>query len=126
MKKIILLILLIIFSSLLTAQNYNLPRNRKTGKCYERHFYYDKKFEWKEVDCEKLKAKREKETAQYRLIRCGLQRIRMKKYQKRLKSLGYEVDITGCIDNNTIIAHHKYLKKKKKENRRKKRVDKRK
>ena len=45
--------------------------------------------------------------------------MKMKKYQEKLKSLGYEIDITGIIDNKTINAHHKYLKKKKKENKRK-------
>jgi len=38
----------------------------------------------------------------------------MEKYQEKLKTLGYEIDITGIADNKTIIAHHKYLKKRKK------------
>ena len=44
MKNIILLITFLIFTSQLKAQNYDLPRNPKAGKCYERCFDYDSKF----------------------------------------------------------------------------------
>ncbi|WP_298553837.1 hypothetical protein [uncultured Algibacter sp.] len=126
MKNIILLILLLTFTSQLKAQNYDLPPNSKAGKCYERCFDYEKRFEWKEVDCAKFKAEKNREKTQEQLIKFKQQKIRMVKYQEKLKTLGYEIDITGIADNKTIIAHHKYLKKKKKEEKRKRRAEKRK
>lgn len=126
MKNLILLISLLTFISHLKAQNYDLPPNPKAGKCYERCFDYEKKFEWKEVDCSKFKAKNNKEKTQEELIKSEREKIKMIKYQEKLKTLGYEIDITGITDDKTIIAHHKYLKKKKKEEKRKRRAEKRK
>ena len=126
MKNIILLISLLTFTSQLKAQNYDLPPNPKGGKCYERCFDYEKKFKWKEADCSKFKAEKNKEKTQEKLIKCEQQKIKMKKYQEKLKTLGYEINITGIADNKTIIAHHKYLKKKKKEEKRKRRAENRK
>jgi len=114
------------FTPQLKAQNYDLPPNPKAGMCYEKCFDYEKKLEWKEVDCEKLKAKKNKEKTQEGLIECEQRIVKMKKYQEKLKALGYEIDITGIADNNTIIAHHKYLKKKKRKNGPKRRAEKRK
>ena len=115
MKNIILVALILAFASQLKAQDYDLPPNPQPGKCYARCFDYEKKFEWKEIDCDKLKDEKNKANQ-----RDNEQEVmKMKKYQEKLKSLGYEIDITGIIDNKTINAHHKYLKKKKKENKRK-------
>ena len=50
----------------------------------------------------------------------------MEKYQEKLKTLGYEVDLTGIADNKAIIAHHKYLKDKKKRKEKKRKEKKRK
>lgn len=106
------------FSFQLKAQNYDLPPNPEAGKCYERCFDYDKRFEWKEIDCEKEKSK-QKAITKAELIKCERQKIKMTKYQEKLKRLGYDVDITGVADNKTIIAHHKFLKKKKRQERKK-------
>lgn len=117
MKNVILLIITLTFTSQLKAQNYDLPPNSKSGKCYERCFDYEKKFEWKEIDCEKLRAKKNKEKTQKELIKDEQEKLKMKKYQEKLKNLGYKIDITGVPDNKTIIAHHKFLKKSRKEKR---------
>jgi len=120
MKNLILLAIILFFASQLKAQNYGLPSNPDPSKCYVVHFDYEKKFEWTEIDCEKLKNKKTQEDT----ICCEQQQIKMKKYQEKLKTLGYKIDITGFADNKTIIAHHKYLKKKKKEGKQKRRADK--
>ena len=126
MRNIILLTIILTFTSQLKAQNYDLPPNPKAGKCYERCFDYEKKFEWKEVDCEKTKAERNKEKTKEELIKIEQNKLKMRKYQEKLSKLGYEVDINGIPDNKTIVAHHKYLKKKKKEEKRKRKAEKRK
>lgn len=129
MKNIIKLTLisLLIFGFQLEAQNFDLPPKKgKNGKCYIKHFDYDKKLEWKEIDCLKLTTTANSETTEDKLIRCEQEKIKMKEYQEKLKTLGYEVDITGIADNKTIIAHHKYLKLRKKEEKRKLKAEKRK
>ena len=122
MKNTILLTILLTFATQVKAQNYDFPSNPKVGKCYVKCFDYEKKFEWKEVDCNKVE-KQKPEKTEKELIKCELAKIKMKKYQEKLKSLDYEIDITGIADNKTIIAHHKYLKKKKKEERKKKKKE---
>ena len=117
--------ILLTFAFQVKAQNYDLPLNPKEGKCYEKCFDYEKKFEWKVVDCNKIK-KLKTEKTEEELIKCGQAKIKMEKYQEKLKSLDYEIDITGIADSKTIVAHHKYLKKKKKEERKKRRAEKRK
>ncbi|WP_298762012.1 hypothetical protein [uncultured Psychroserpens sp.] len=123
MKNIIkiFLVTLLTFTSQLNAQNYDFPKNPKPGKCYEQCFDYDKKFEWKEVDCDKLATQKNEKTNE-ELIKCEQEKIKMEKYQEKLKTLGYDIDITGCVDNKTIIAHHKYLKQRKKDERRKRKA----
>ena len=116
MKKLILIILVGLFSCQMKAQNYDFPPNPEPDKCYERCFDYNKRFEWKEVDCEKVKNEQHTKTKE-ELIACERKKIKMTKYQEKLKALGYDVDITGIADNKTIIAHHKYLKKKKRNER---------
>lgn len=114
MRNIILLTIILAFTSQLKAQNYDLPPNPKAGKCYERCFDYEKKFKWKEVDCDKIKAERNREKTKEELLKIEQYKLKMEKYQAKLKELGYDVDLNGIADNKTIIAHHKYLKKKKK------------
>lgn len=97
------------------AQNYDFPPNPKPGKCYEKCFDYNKRFRWKEVSCEKLENEKNRKKTKAELIKCHRQKIKLQKYQEKLKSLGYDVNITGVIDNKTIIAHHLFLKRKKKQ-----------
>lgn len=118
MKEILLFTFLLIFTFQIKAQNYNLPPNPKPGKCYERLFDYNKKFEWKEISCDKILILKTKLTKKEQ-VKCLQEKVKMEKYQEKLKSLGYNVDLTGIADDKTIIAHHKYLKKKKREQRKK-------
>lgn len=124
MKNILLLT--IILTSQLEAQNYDLPPNPKAGKCYVKCFDYEKKLEWKDVDCDKVIKDKKKERTKADLIKIEQDKLKMEKYQEKLKHLGYEIEITGVPDNKTISAHHKYLKKKKKEAKRKQRAEKKK
>lgn len=110
MKYIILPIFLFTFLNL-TAQNYDVPPNFTPGKCYMKCFDYEKKLEWKEVNCEDFKNKK---LTKKDVLAQKQQKLKMEKYQEKLISLGYKVDITGIPDNKTIIAHHKYLRVKKK------------
>jgi predicted HTH domain antitoxin len=121
-KKLFYLTIIILFAfiRLVEAQDYNLPPNPEPGKCYKRCFDYDKKFEWKEVDCSKEKERRNKKTKK-QLIKEEQLKIKMIKYQEKLVSFGYKLEITGIPDNKTIIAHHKFLKKRQKEERKEKR-----
>jgi hypothetical protein len=124
MKKYIFLLIIVTFTLQVKAQNYNLPPNPKPGKCYVKCFSYDKKFEWKTIECSKLKAP-QKEKTKKELIEAEHSKIKLKKYQEKLLALGYTVNLTGTVDNETIIAHHKYLKKKKKAERKKRKEEKR-
>ncbi len=97
----------------MNAQNYDVPPNSEQGKCYERCFDYNKQFEWKEIDCSKIKEQNTKLT-EAQLSKIETEKQKMQQYQKKLKALGYKVEVTGIADNQTIIAHHKYLKSQKK------------
>ncbi|WBX73981.1 hypothetical protein PG913_01685 [Tenacibaculum pacificus] len=122
MKKlqfIITILAFLAFNTQVKAQNSNLPRNAKPGICYERCFEYDKKIEWKEVKCSKVKQEKSKKE----LVKCEQDKIKMKKYQEKLKSLGYDVQVTGRINNKTVNAHHQYLKKQKKAAKRKRKLE---
>ncbi len=114
-KQVFLIVIFFAFFTQIKAQNYDLPPNPKPGKCYEKCFDYNKEFKWKEVDCEKLKAKKNRKKTKAELLKYHRQKIKLQKYQEKLKSLGYNVEITGVIDNKTIIAHHLFLKRKKKQ-----------
>ncbi|MGH1384844.1 hypothetical protein [Kordia sp.] len=114
MKNAFLFTLLITFATIsANAQNFDVPPNPEAGKCYERCFDYNKKFEWKEIDCSKIKEQNTKMTTA-QLSEIEEKKQKMQQYQQKLKALGYEVELTGIADNKTIIAHHKYLKKQKK------------
>ena len=126
MRNFIFLIITLAFTLQLKAQNYKIPPNPKAGKCYKKCFYYEKEVEWEELDCESYKAELKKEKTPEELKKSAEEIIKMKKYQEKLITLGYDLNISGIADNKTISAHHKYLKKKRKEDKRKKRAEKRK
>lgn len=114
MKNVLLLAFFLVCTTLtVNAQNFDVPPNPEAGKCYEKCFHYDKKLTWEEVDCSKIKEQNTKMTAE-QLEKNEARRQKMLAYQKKLKALGYDVEITGIADNKTIIAHHKFLKVKKK------------
>ncbi|MCB4807037.1 hypothetical protein LG651_02155 [Tamlana sp. 62-3] len=115
MKYLIVPILLFTVLNL-RAQNFDVPPNFTPGKCYAKCFHYEKKLEWKEVNCKDLENKK---LTKKDLLAREQQKLKMEKYQEKLITLGYNVDITGIPDNKTIIAHHKYLKVKKKKTKRK-------
>lgn len=120
-KCVVLFVLLnLVVTTNLKAQNANFPSNVKTGKCYTRDFDYNKEVEWKEVDCSKKNDDQNNLTSkQYAVL--YKKKIKMTKYQEKLVSLGYEVTVNGILDNATIAAHHKYLKFKAKQERKNKR-----
>lgn len=109
----------------LGAQNSSIPQKVEAGKCYERCFYYDKEVEWKQVDCPDDSLMKTEKTKK-ELIKQKQKKIKLEKYQEKLKRLGYNIDINGFLDIKTIEAHHKYLKVKRKEKKRLKRIEKRK
>ncbi|WP_338731430.1 hypothetical protein [Mangrovimonas cancribranchiae] len=127
MKNTIILILItfLICSSQLQAQNLVLPKNPETNKCYANSFDYNKKFEWKEVDCSKVQGKKTFNTKK-QLIKKEQRKLKMIAYQKKLINLDYDVDANGILDKKTIKAHNKFIKKKEKEKKRKLRAEKKK
>lgn len=114
-------ILCFAFSSAI-AQNVDLPKNPKPGKCYERCFYYDKPLEWKEVDCKKSKATGSNGVNVFHVRKTDEETTKFITYQKQLVDLGYTLAANGILDEKTIKAHHKYLKFKKKQDRKAKRT----
>ncbi len=113
-KIIFILILALVSASQISAQDlFYLPKNLKPGKCFVNCFDYDKPFEWQEIDCKKLQDN-QKSTAEI-LIKKKQNEIKMTKYQEKLQSLGYDVDVTGHLDYKTNTAHNAYLKQKKKD-----------
>lgn len=117
------------FSFQLKAQNRykSIPKNPKPGKYYVLCFDYDKELEWIEKDYDITDGKSaSKQKTKKELIEAEQKRLKMKAYQEKLIALGYDVNVTGYLNEKTIEAHHKYLRKKKKEERRKKRDLKRK
>ena len=89
MKKLLLLTVFLTFTAFsVNAQNFDVPPNPKAGKCYERCFKYDKRFEWKEVDCSKIKEQNTKMTVA-QLSKIEEEKQKMQQYQQQLKALGY-------------------------------------
>ena len=113
MRNILLLIIVLTFTFQLKAQNYDLPRNPRAGKCYERKFNLDEKYEWKEVVCEKIKKRNNFIPTEEDKIEAKERCNKIKKYQTELKNAGYEVIVNGRLDDMTITSHHKYLKQRK-------------
>ena len=125
MKNIIILFLItaLISTSQLKAQNLDLPKNPKVGKCYANSFDYNKKFEWKEIDCSKVQGIKTARTKDQQ-IKKEQRRLKLVAYQKELISLDYDVEVNGILDKKTIKAHNKLIKKKRKEEKRKLRAKK--
>ncbi|WP_298348089.1 hypothetical protein [uncultured Dokdonia sp.] len=122
MKGIFLTVFILFCGASLHSQNYDFPPNAQPGKCYERCFEYDKKFTWKEISCDTLALRAEKSKTKEDIIKARQAKIKLTKYQEKLKDLGYKVQITGKLNNQTIKAHHKYLKRQKKKKRKKRRL----
>ena len=123
MRYFFVFILFSLFSEVTYAQNYDLPKNPEAGKCYQRCFAYDKPFEWKEVECNKIQDSSSLKSKYSPFFKSEKEKIKFRKYQEKLVSLGYDIDVTGLPDDRTINAHHRYLKLKTKEERVKARLE---
>ncbi|MFD1063319.1 hypothetical protein ACFQ1Q_08665 [Winogradskyella litorisediminis] len=113
--KSVLQILSFLFAGICFGQK--LPKNPVPGKCYEKCFDFEAKIEWREVHCDSLKLR----TAGENFVIKGEEavdiikkKIKFEKYQEKLIKLGYDLKVTGCIDDKTVEAHHRYLKDKSK------------
>jgi len=122
MKDTLYIIFTLFCAINLNAQNYDFPPNAQPGKCYERCFEYDKKFTWKEINCDTIALRAEKSKTKEDIIKARQAKIKLTKYQEKLKDLGFKVEVTGKLNNQTIKAHHKYLKRQKKKKRKKQRL----
>ena len=125
LKTITFLIVILTFTHQLSAQSFGSMTNADAGKCFRIRFDYEKKCKLEEVDCKTLHVAHGKKTKE-ELLKRDQARAKMRKYQEKLKTLGYDVDIVGFIDDKTMTAHNKYLRKKKKAERKKRRSEKRK
>ena len=124
MQKCLFFIVFMCLSASVMGQNYDLPPNAKAGKCYEKCFEYDKKLTWKEVDCNMIAKKKKQNESE--IIETQKAKIKLRKYQEKLLVLGFDVNVNGILDKNTIDSHHEYLKKKQKAERKEKRQSRRK
>ncbi len=111
-KTICLFVILLSFSIPIKAQNIGIPPNAKPGVCYKLCFYGDKPFQWEETNCNKSNSRNKEKSEEDILCQEKIQEIR--EHQKKLKKLGFNVDVNGMIDDKTIFAHNKYLKQIKK------------
>ena len=120
MRNLICLLFLSISFSFY-GQNKNadlyLPPYAEAGKCYMMCFDYNSKVEWLEKSCDSLKYRKPEENLVFKGEKASnyiKSRIKFKKYQDKLISLGYDLESTGYLDTKTVEAHHKYLKDKQK------------
>lgn len=97
------------------SQMIDPPNYIKAGKCYKRNLDFDKKFECKAIDCDSLK-KTNNNITNEQLMRF---KDSLTNYQKKLKELGYDIEVNGIPDQKTTYAHHKYLKKRNRTKKRK-------
>lgn len=112
-----LILQLSILSFGLFSFGQNLPRNPKPGMCYEKCFDYEAQIKWVEISCDSIKKSRPDGFFKIKgeeATNITKSRIKFKKYQEKLIKLGYDLEVTGRMDENTIEAHHHYLKDKKK------------
>lgn len=123
MKPIFFTIFILFCGASLHSQNYDFPPNAQPGKCYERCFEYHKKFTWKEINCDTLAMRAEKSKTKQATIKAHQAKIKLTKYQEKLKDLGYKIEVTGKLNNQTIKAHHKYLKRQKRNKRNKRKQE---
>lgn len=108
---------MLLFLSFALGFGQRLPNNPKVGMCYERCFSYDSRIDWIEVDCDSLIRHSKKSNFTIKGEKpedIVANRIKFLKYQEKLAGLGYNLKVSGCIDEQTFDAHHKYLKDKKK------------
>ncbi|MDO7138199.1 hypothetical protein [Algibacter lectus] len=132
MKNSLSIIILVLSFNFLYAQKpYKFPLNESLkGKCFLKCFEYDKIFEWKEVDCDEFSVKLESNAAissqneEERVIEKERAKLKLISYQEKLKGLGYKVEVSGIVDDATLIAHDKFLRKKIREEKRNKKVKK--
>lgn len=88
------------------TQRERMPNHQlKTGRCYCLIQKENGKSEWKSTDCKLFEMTKEKRKA----------------LQEKLKSLGYEVAVNGCLDDKTRTAYD-LEKKEKRELQRKKAI----
>ena len=107
------LIVSFLFSNGIIAQDIDLPKNPRPGKCYIRCYDNDKLSEWKTMDC--------------KFGRMVKDSIKLKTMQIKLHNLGYDVDLNSKLDCKTIDAYNLYLideKKRLKQKRKNKRKEK--
>ncbi|AEH00971.1 hypothetical protein [Lacinutrix sp. 5H-3-7-4] len=110
--RFLFLITFFFFNTILFAQTINLPKNPKAGECYSRKFDYNKPYVWKKVNCDSIKRNKTKHNDSILLSKRELvkRQLKLTKYQEKLKGLGYKLEVTGMLTDQTIKAHHKYLK----------------
>lgn len=114
MKKtsIYFIIIFSFFSYQITAQNKDLPKDPIAGKCYNRTFNLNERYEWKTVPCKEKK----KQLTVTESIKKGRELSqKIKRYQEFLNAKGYNIKVSGNLNDKTISAHHSYLKVRKKE-----------
>ena len=105
--KQLLCIFFLSFSTIVFAQNTELPPNPEAGKCYVRCKEDGKFVKWEEINCDYIVYSKDKE--------------KLKTLQIKLSNLKYDVEVTGENDAKTINAYKRYLKDEKKRLRRSKR-----
>ena len=112
-KSLIILVFLVTTCFKIQAQTvYNISKTQKKCLMAPSKFDFETKFEWIEVDCSELENVSKKDLTNEQVLLREQEKIKLLKYQKKLKSLGYVVEVTGILDDKTIKAHNHYLKKK--------------
>ena len=119
----LILILQLTFVIQMKAQN-GKSVTTVNKKCVAGSFEYDKKFQWKEIDCSKIEGGKTRKRTNPQIIKKEQDRIKFLKYQEKLITLGYELEVNGLLDEKTITAHNTYLKRKEREEKRKRKKDK--
>ena len=117
MKQVLILISLFLVALNMNAQFHSLPPYPKKGKCYVKITDYSNiKITWKEINCDSLINKPNPDLIESKRSEIIAKKIKLKRYQEKLKSLGYKVEINGIVDKKTYVAHKKYLRKLKRSN----------
>lgn len=100
MRKLLLFFTLLSFSFSF-SQTTDLPKNPKKGECFVRcNNAKDEATEWKKVNCKIAKDLTSKEE--------------IIKIQYKLINLGYKVEVTGFLDDETIDSYIHFKKNEKK------------
>lgn len=123
MRRIHLLIALFISSFGLSQ---DLPKNAQAGKCYVKCLDYDLPITWQETSCDSLNKNEPKLFIKGEEAVSYIKRkTKFIKYQEQLIKLGYNLEVSGFIDEKTEIAHNSYLRDKRKAIKRDERIKKR-